>query len=72
MKTKKQVLQDMEDTTREQIYSLEIMEAYLSRRIVLDNSGKSEKEMLLGRTQREIKDKKDLLRFFENYKNDIK
>ncbi|MFA5365413.1 MAG: hypothetical protein WC325_09570 [Candidatus Bathyarchaeia archaeon] len=65
MKTKKQILEEMISGTTENIYTYEIMERYLSQKIILAKTGKSEIELALGKIQRDIQDKRSFLAFLE-------
>lgn len=65
MKTKLEILQNMVNSIEEQIITSEIMERYLNQKLILSNSGKGQTEALLGQTQRELKEKRDLRDFLQ-------
>jgi hypothetical protein len=72
MKTKKETMEGLLEQTKDAITMSEIKEKYLSRKTVLATSGTQSYQMELGVTQREIKEKKDLVEFLESeLKNEV-
>jgi hypothetical protein len=72
MKTKKEIVQNMIDNTQEQIYTFETMASFLNRKLISSPTNHQETELLLGRTQKEIKEKTELLTFLQGYHKDLK